>query len=237
MANILALDSSTDACSVALEFNGERFETFRVIPRQHTQQMLPMVEALMSRAQADFSQLDAVAFGRGPGSFAGIRIATGCAQGIAYACGCDVLPVSTLESMALQVAEKTAFKHPWVAVSLDARMNEVYVAAYEVNNGLTVALSHERVCAPEDVILPKQDKSAQVIDKFVAAGAGWSYLSNMAEGVQRQIELMDEDYYPSAGAMLTLAQRDWDAGLAVAAHEAMPVYLRDDVAWKKKDQQ
>jgi len=76
-----------------------------------------------------------------------------------------------------------------------------------------------------------------LIDTLMVACKEIAIQLREGEGVQRQIELMDEDYYPSAGAMLTLAQRDWDAGLAVAAHEAMPVYLRDDVAWKKKDQQ
>ena len=230
MANILALDSSTDACSVALSFNGKRFETFKVIPRQHTQQMLPMVEALMAEAGANFDELDAVAFGRGPGSFAGIRIATGCAQGIAYAVGCDVLPVSTLASIALQIEANDG---DYVAASLDARMNEVYVASYRMEAGLPVALDNERVCAPADVTLAECGDDQQ----FLVAGAGWAYLDDMPAAVQTQVKKVEGDYYPAAAAMLTLALNDWDAGLAVAAHEAAPVYLRDEVAWKKKDQQ
>ena len=94
MSNILALDTSTDACSVALSCNGEIKEDFRIIPRQHTQQLLPMIEAILADAGIAISALDAIAFGRGPGSFAGIRIATGVAQGLAYGADLPVLPIS-----------------------------------------------------------------------------------------------------------------------------------------------
>ena len=145
MATLLALDTSTDACSVALQHKGEVLEDFRVIPRQHTKQLLPMVEEILAQAGISPAQLDAIAFGRGPGSFAGLRIATGVAQGLAFATERPVLPISTLEAMALLMMQQGQSR---VAASLDARMNEVYWACYEQREGLPVALAPERVCPP-----------------------------------------------------------------------------------------
>jgi tRNA threonylcarbamoyladenosine biosynthesis protein TsaB len=228
MPKILALDTSTDACSVALNIEGEVREDFRVIPRQHTQQLLPMIETMMADAGLKISQLDAIAFGRGPGSFAGIRIATGVTQGLAYAADIPVLPISTLEALALGAHKKTQAIH--VVAALDARMNEIYVAAYDFDaaGNLTVVLD-EQVCAPADLALDEQSR--------LAIGSGWRYVDDMSDAVQNSISVADELYYPSAGDMLKLAENALLEGKAVNAAEALPVYLRDEVAWKKKDQQ
>lgn len=230
MPKILALDTSTDACSVALYNEGEITEDFRVIPRQHTQQLLPMTEALLAEAGLKVTELDAIAFGRGPGSFAGIRIATGVAQGLAYAANLPVLPISTLKAMALAaVQEGLPSGKQHVVSALDARMNEIYVAAYEVNNGSLTAVLDETVCAPQALSLPDH--------QYFAIGSGFTYFNDMPESVQRCLSVTDNAVYPSAATMLHLALDDWDNGLAVSPEQALPVYLRDDVAWKKKDQQ
>ncbi|MGH1461340.1 MAG: tRNA (adenosine(37)-N6)-threonylcarbamoyltransferase complex dimerization subunit type 1 TsaB [Neptuniibacter sp.] len=227
MPNILALDTSTDACSVALSLNGKVTEDYRIIPRQHTQQLLPMVQDILSSAGMHVSDLDALAFGRGPGSFAGIRIATGVTQGLAYAADLPVLPISTLEALAL-----AAHRHEqatFVAAALDARMDEIYVAVYDLQSGYPEIVQPEKVCAPDAFELE--------LENCFGVGSGWRYLSDMTDTVRSSLQLSAESYYPSALDMLKLAERDFLHGKAVVAEQALPVYLRDEVAWKKKDQQ
>lgn len=226
MTKILALDTSTDACSVALSINGDIQEDFRIIPRQHTQELLPMVEALLAENGLKVKELDAIAFGRGPGSFAGIRIATGVTQGLAYAADLPVIPVSTLEALALAAAEKEGART--VVSALDARMDEIYVASYRFDEGSPICILDEQVCAPSELALQDGD--------YLAVGTGWRYLESMSDVTQSQVTLSSATYYPSAGSMLKLALPEWQ-DKAVTASEALPVYLRDEVAWKKKDQQ
>ncbi|MFW1677989.1 tRNA (adenosine(37)-N6)-threonylcarbamoyltransferase complex dimerization subunit type 1 TsaB [Pontibacter sp. JAM-7] len=228
MAKILALDTSTDACSVALSLDGEVIHDFRIIPRQHTQQLLPMVESLLAQAELSVKQLDAIAFGRGPGSFAGIRIATGVTQGLAYAANLPVIPISTLRALALSAWQQEQVLH--VVAALDARMDEIYVAAYQIEQGLPVELLPEQVCAPGDLVLPEMQAP-------LAVGSGWAYLGSMSAQVQALVTCSAKTYYPDAAAILTLAQADWAQGNTVTAENALPVYLRDQVAWKKVDQQ
>ncbi|MDF2182234.1 tRNA (adenosine(37)-N6)-threonylcarbamoyltransferase complex dimerization subunit type 1 TsaB [Neptuniibacter sp. CAU 1671] len=228
MAKILALDTSTDACSVALHLDGEVMQDFRVIPRQHTQQLLPMVEAMLAEAGLSVQQLDAIAFGRGPGSFAGIRIATGVTQGLAFAADLPVLPVSTLASLALSAWLEEGADN--VVAALDARMDEIYVAAYRIDQGLPVEVMPEKVCPPSLLTLPEMRSP-------LAVGSGWCYLNSMSSEVQQQVRVSTRTYYPNAAVMLTLALSDWAQSKAVTAEQALPVYLRDEVAWKKLDQQ
>ncbi|WP_415890527.1 tRNA (adenosine(37)-N6)-threonylcarbamoyltransferase complex dimerization subunit type 1 TsaB [Neptuniibacter sp. SY11_33] len=227
MSKILALDTSTDACSVALSLNGEIQEDFRIIPRQHTQQLLPMVQEMLASAELAVTDLDAIAFGRGPGSFAGIRIATGVTQGLAYAADLPVLPVSTLAALALAASDREQVSS--VVAALDARMNEIYVASYQIESGELTTLLDEKVCAPAELSLSE--------GSYFAVGSGWRYLEDMSPDTQSAISVSEELYYPSAAYMLKLAEQDWTQGKAVAADKALPVYLRDEVAWKKKDQQ
>ncbi|MEH6579790.1 MAG: tRNA (adenosine(37)-N6)-threonylcarbamoyltransferase complex dimerization subunit type 1 TsaB [Amphritea sp.] len=228
MAKILALDTSTDACSVALYIDGAVSEDFRIIPRQHTKQLLPMVDAMLADAGLTVSQLDAIAFGRGPGSFAGIRIATGVAQGLAFAAELPVVPVSTLAAIAFKAAQEHQASR--IISTLDARMNELYCCAYEIQDGLPVAVGPEVVCPPANVILPDSGD-------WLGVGKGFVYLADMPAEVQRVIKEPVMDVYPSAAAMLALAVDDFAKGKTVAPDDALPVYLRDEVAWKKKDQQ
>ena len=227
MPKILALDTSTDACSVALHYDGEIIEDFRIIPRQHTQQLLPMVESILSEAGISVNGLDAIAFGRGPGSFAGIRIATGATQGLAYAAELPVLPISTLKAMALSAVKKEAA--PSIVSALDARMNEIYVAAYQFEQGELTPVLDETVCAPSELVLPE--------GRFLAVGSGFGYWDDMSEVIRNGVTLSHDKYYPSAAMMLELAITDWQHNKAVSPEDALPVYLRDEVAWKKKDQQ
>lgn len=229
MPKILALDTSTDACSVALDINGNVTQDFRIIPRQHTKQLLPMVQDMLREHDLTVADLDAIAVGRGPGSFAGIRIATGAAQGLAFAAELPMLPTSTLAAMALKIHRDTGAE--FIVTALDARMDEIYCCAYQIQNGLPVALMPETVCAPQQLQLP------DAADSWTVGGSGWVYLEAMAAEVQQAVNQLEEMVYPAAAEIVTLALEDWNAGKAVAPEEALPVYLRDEVAWKKKDQQ
>src|SRR3989338_484571 len=141
MTVILALDTSTEACSCALQVRGEIIEDYAVIPRQHAQNILPMIQQLLHKAGLTFAQLDAIAFGRGPGSFTGLRIAAGVAQGLALASDLPVLPVSTLAALALQGHADTGDSA--LLACLDARIDEVYWAWYSIENGLPVLQGEE----------------------------------------------------------------------------------------------
>jgi tRNA threonylcarbamoyladenosine biosynthesis protein TsaB len=241
MPKILALDTSTDACSVALHVAGDIREDFRVIPRQHTKQLLPMIQAMLDDAGLKVKDLDAIAFGRGPGSFAGIRIATGVAQGLAFSAELNLLPISTLAAIALAHHLKTGDQQ--VIAALDARMDEVYWAAYRFESGLPVLIGEERVDAPANVCLPDASEWAGV-------GSGWRYLSGMSDQVKQLLTTLEGDSqdadaksdtenttYPTAANIARLAIQDFQAGKSVSPELALPVYLRDNVAWKKKDQQ
>ncbi len=227
MSRILALDTSTDACSVALSLDGDLHQEFVIEPRRHTHLLLPMVERLLAEAGVGLSQLDAIAFGRGPGSFAGIRIATGAAQGLALAAELPLLPVSTLQAMAVSARDRAQGRN--VITALDARMDEVYWAAFELVDGLPRALCQEQVAAPAAVTLP-------LAGSWLALGSGWRYAQQMEAGLVAQLDAMELDCYPTAAAMLILAQQQLERGEGVLPEQALPVYLRDGT-WKKRDEQ
>ena len=230
MAKILALDTSTDACSVALEIDGSRSELFKVIPRRHTHELLPMVEEILGEAGLSVSQLDAIAFGRGPGSFAGIRIATGVAQGLAYAADLPVVPVSSLAALAQGYYRETQDCESLIITAFDARMNEVYWGGYKIIEGRAVLEIAEVVSAPSQLIIGKG------ID-CVAVGSGFNYHEQMPSEVVAGFSQLDTQVYPHALDIVNIASGQYALGHTVQAEDAQPVYLRNQVTWKKKDQQ
>lgn len=230
MANILALDTSTDACSVALQVGEQRTEIFKVIPRRHTHELLPMVKEILAQAQLSVKQLDAVAFGRGPGSFAGIRIATGVTQGLAFAEDLAVIPVSTLATLAQGYYREHGDNTHQIIAALDARMSEVYWGNYCIHQGLAKLVTEEAVCAPSEVIV-----NGDV--KYIAIGSGFNYQAQMSDDVNNLITSSYADLQPHSLDMLAIANQQFIDGNTVSAEQAHPVYLRNQVAWKKKDQQ
>lgn len=163
--NILSIDTTADLCSIALEAGGEQFVFHESRPREHAKILLSEVTNLFSTAKIQYSDLDLVVFGRGPGSFTGVRIAASVAQGIALAAGCSVFPVSTLQSVAYTAAKKGA-KFVWVA--LDARMSEWYFARYQLNgNSLVPELIDSEQVLPPAKIIESPDTQT------VFAGNGW----------------------------------------------------------------
>ena len=217
---ILALDTATEACSAALLCGGSVYERHDIAPRRHAELVLPMVDGVLAEAGVGLADLDAIAFGRGPGAFTGVRIAAGVTQGLALGAGLPVIPVSSLAALAQPALGKAAVVLP----AIDARMGEVYWAAYESGqDGLVTALTGEQVASPDAVQVPSTGQ-------IFGVGSGWgAYRERLERILDGRISGVDPDRFPLAKDMLPLAVREYKAGRCVSAEQALPVYLRDNV--------
>jgi len=223
--NLLAFDTATEACSAALTTPEGVFARWAEAPRQHGDLVLAMVDEVLAEAGLERGQLDTLAFGRGPGAFTGVRIATGLVQGMAAALECPVVPVSTLATLAQGAYRRTGCSG--VLAAIDARMGEVYWGAYTLAaDGVVAAHGEECVVAPEAVPLPGPGP-------WACAGTGWiRYPDTLAARVGAGTD--SGHTLPDARDMLTIATRDGHAGRTVSAAEALPVYLRDQVTGRPK---
>lgn len=220
---LLALDTSTEACSVALNLDGELIERFELTPRRHSRDLLPMVEAILAQAGLSLKQLDALAFGRGPGAFTGLRVATAMVQGLAFAVDLPVVPVSTLAALAQQGLR--VHRASKVLSAIDARMDEIYWGAFSESDGLMVPVAAEIVTVPEHVVVPVME------GYWFGMGTGWTFRNRLsANVVDCQVEA-----WPHALDIALLAAADFRQGKGLPAEQAMPVYLRDKVALKKSE--
>lgn len=221
---LLAIETATEACSASLLIDGDIVNRYEVAPRRHTQLILPMCEALIAEAGIVLSQLDAVAFGCGPGSFTGVRIAAGVVQGIAFAWDLPVLPVSTLATLAQEIIEVE--KKPKVLAAIDARMNEIYWGYYRRDSqGLASLDGTEGVGKPAE--LPLRSGS------WFGAGSGWQVYSDVFDQkLGKALVGNDETLLPKAQFVVSLASAMYERGEAITAEGALPVYLRDDIVKK-----
>ncbi len=222
---ILAIETSTEACSVALLIGTDVFERFEIAPRQHARLLLPFAEALLAEVQLQPAELDAIAFGRGPGSFTGLRIAAGMAQGMAFGADLPVVPVSTLAVLAQGAMRESGV--PRVLAALDARMQEVYWGAWQKQaDGRLELQGLEQVCAAGDVQLPAGED-------WYGAGSGWLAYGDI---LQQRSGLPDErilaQQMPHAADVARLAVPVFESGAALPPEQAAPVYLRNNVANK-----
>ena len=219
---ILALDTATEACSVALSVDGRIEERFETAGRSHTERMMPMVQELMAGAGLSFSRLDGIACGIGPGSFAGVRIGVGFVKGLSLALDRPVVGVSSLPAMALRAIRGGATQ---VAAAIDARMNEVYWGVYTASpEGLPQPLREEAVCAPTEV-------AAVPAGDWVAVGTGWgSYGEALRAAAGVEPRQVVADALPHAEDILRLALPAFAAGQAISGDLLLPVYLRNKVA-------
>ncbi len=217
--NLLALDTSTEACSVALKrSDGEVFRRFEIAPRQHNRLLPQMLDAVITGADLARSEIDYCAVTNGPGAFTGIRIAAAQAQGIGVALAIPLVPLSTLAVLAQTRFDRAPGDR--VLVALDARMDELYWAVYRRDQaGLAVACDAERLTGVEAVDIPAG----------VDCGAGHGWLEALCSAADFAV---DFDLLPDAGSMLRLAQRQIDAGAVVAAQDIEMNYLRNRVAEK-----
>lgn len=222
MPTLLALDTATEACSVALLHEGRVLSHYEVIPRLHAQKLLPMIQHILAQAGIVPAALDAIAFGRGPGAFTGVRIAIGVVQGLAFALDRPVLGVSDLAALAQGAWRRHGEAR--VAAAIDARMDEVYWGCYQEQDGEMRLVGTEAVLPPHAVRL-----SADNLEGWYGTGTGWGYADRLAV----QPRHFDAQALPHAEDVVQLAAYAWARGEAVAADQAQPVYLRDNVATPK----
>jgi len=227
---LLAIDTATEACSAALYIDGEITECYQVAPRQHADIILPMCNQLLEQADVKLNDIDCLAFGRGPGAFTGVRIAAGVIQGLAFATDLPVVPVSTLAAMAQ--GQWHMHGHHKILTAIDARINEVYWSAFECNDEAVTPVIDEQVCAANDVNLPTGSD-------WIAVGSGWETYANDLQArtaaiLKEPLKNMQTSSFPRAQDIITLAVRAFKNNEAVPAEQALPVYLRDNVAHKKK---
>lgn len=225
---ILAIETATEACSAALLIDNEVIDRFQVAPREHGNLILSMVDELLQEADMNLQQLDALAFGRGPGSFTGVRMATGVVQGLAFGVDLPVAPVSTLAALAQQAAPQSEGQTIYAA--LDARMGEVYWCEYLNVNGVLQTVSDEVVIAPTGV-------RVEVGKQAIGIGHGWdTYEQELSEVVQAKSLTLQAARLPRAKEVAQLAIPMIANNQTVSAEHALPVYLRDNVAKKKAQQ-
>jgi tRNA threonylcarbamoyladenosine biosynthesis protein TsaB len=218
--NILALETSTEACSVAIWQDGAVLERLEH-GRQHSERILAMVQEVLDEAGTALARMDALAFGRGPGSFTGLRIGAGVAQGLAFGANIPVVPVSSLAALAQGLSAAQ------VLAVIDARMGQVYWGMCRRDaDGFMRPVSPERVSAPAEVMLPDNDD-------WIGAGSGWDVYSEiLLPRLRGSVSAWEPQRSPQARHVAELGAAGLRAGEAVSAELALPVYVRDDVAKK-----
>lgn len=230
---LLALDTATEACSVALLRGCEKTHLAQFAQREHTKHILPMVDEILAQAGITLHQVDALVFGRGPGSFTGVRIGAGIAQGLAFGAELPVIPVSNLAAMAQ--AAYVQYQAENVLTAIDARMNEVYFAQWQAQKVRSdfgefldwQPMIAEQVCSPSNVI---EQVAQQHHENAVLVGTGWAAYPELNEA---NLGKVTEITLPSALYMLDLALPKWFAGETISPLEIEPIYLRNEVTWKK----
>lgn len=227
MSKLLSLESSAETCSVAVNIDGEVFFKVHSQPRQHAQVFLPMVDEVLAESGLSLNQLDGIGFSRGPGSFTGIRICFGIVQGLALGVDLPVVPVSTLQALAI-AAERSGFAigGDRVAAAFDARMHEVYFAEYALSGSLPELISREQVVP----VKCSQEWLPEMATGVVAVGSGWG----LSELEPHKPGRCHPELNISAEDISVLAAKLYQAGRIFPIDEVAPVYLRDEVTWKKR---
>ena len=230
MNKLLAIETSSEACSVALAVGDEVLSRDFVEPRRHAELLLPTVQELMAEGEMTLADLDAIAFGRGPGSFTSLRIGIGVVQGLAWGAELGVVPVSSLAALAQGAASSQDLQAGIsIVAAMDARMGEVFAARFEVgNDGLVKLVGEEQVCPPGELMWP-------VDAPRVAVGNGFSRYEELEERTDR-FEAVYTDLWPSAASLVTLARAWLENNAPLPAHQAQPLYVRDNVARKSSNQ-
>jgi tRNA threonylcarbamoyladenosine biosynthesis protein TsaB len=236
--NLLAFETSTEALSVAVSIDGQVRERFELAPRRHAELALPWAEQLLAQAGIARSQLDVIAVGRGPGAFTGVRLAIALAQGIALALDRPVVPVSTLAALAMRAsmlplppAGEGGSEGQRVLAAIDARMGEVYAAAFALRPDGIHSLDDEGVMAPDQVALPDDGSG------WIGMGTGFAAADGvLAQRLASRFSAIDATALPHAADVARLAAQAFARGEAVAAELVEPAYLRNNVALTIEEQ-
>ena len=218
---ILLLDAATEALSAAISTDLDN-AFFEVCPQQHSQKMLPLIDTQLKKANLKLQSLDAIAFGRGPGSFTGVRVGVSVTQGLAYAANLPVIGISNLQIMAQQALEQTDADN--VITTIDARMGEIYYAEFtRGDDNIALVTGTEKVIKPEEITLPT--------DSAVVVGTGCQTYREFFN--KANLTILDEITLPNARYMTEIAYKELALGNFTTAEKAQPVYVRDTVTWKK----
>ena len=222
---ILAFDTSTEYCSVALWQDGVVVERCELAGQKHSEMLVAMLDALLHEAELKLAQLDGIAFGMGPGSFTGVRIACGVTQGLALGANLPVVGVCTLEALA------EASGRPRVIAALDARMGEIYHAVYEKHHDAWTTVSEPCLCKPENA-------PPVVGGDWFGVGSGFAAYGAVLEArYAGNLQGSDGAAVPQAAAIAALGAMQFSLGRGVDAAEALPLYLRDKVALKTSERE
>jgi len=218
---ILALDTATESCSVAVLNNDVVISDYVVSPRMHANLILPMISKLLAKANIKLKDLNYIAFGRGPGAFTGVRIAASVTQGLAFGINCKVVGISNLQALAQRAYQK--YQAQQVLSCIDARMNEVYVGKFILNSNQEMQLQGvEQVMPPGQVTLKDNN--------WCGAGSGFASYAEQLPNCARKLA----DLLPHAEDILHLARFALKRGEEVSMFDALPVYLRNNVATPKQ---
>lgn len=216
------METATEACSVALSVDGELLERFEIAPRRHAELILPWIDAMLAEAGIAKRQLDAIAVGRGPGAFTGVRLAVAVTQGIALGLDLPVLPVSSLAALSMRA---NAAPDSQVLAAIDARMGEVYIGAFRYgSDGLPTSLGAECLCAPDAPPTLQAGDWRGVGSGFDAADGA------LRAALSSRLTECDALQFPHAGDVARIALAAYARGEAIAADSLQPAYLRDKVA-------
>ena len=217
---ILAIDTTTEACSAALHVDGETIEKYEVAPRKHAELILPMIDSLLAESEQSLTGLDALAFARGPGAFTGVRLCTSVAQGLAYSADLPVIPVSTLAALAQGVDSEDDI----IVSMIDARMGEIYWGTFKKNkHNIVASVSDEEVCKPEDF-------EFDTTMTCIPVGSGWQrYQDLFSSSLNTKSEKSKTDSLPRAIDVLEISLSKHRGTTYRNAKEALPKYIRNKV--------
>lgn len=239
MTGILAVETATEACSLAYSIRGESrdkvVQRHEIAPRRHNQLLFQMMQELVPTGAISDLGIDYVAYGCGPGSFTGLRIAASFAQGLAYSCGLPAVPVSTLAILAQSALhEGIVSPSDTVLATLDARINEVYAAVFVYREGIAVMCEGPWVGAPAELSaqLPARDD-----EPLALLGSGCRYLEQFPSSLRDNASVIQRDVWPRAADMFPLVRGALAQGNAQQAHEILPVYVQEEISWKKLHEQ
>ena len=222
---VLALDTTTEYCSVALWQDGLVAGRCDLVGQKHSEVLMAMLDDVLRGAGFRVQDMDGIGFGMGPGSFTGVRIACGVTQGLAFGADLPVVGICTLEALA------EASGKPRVIAALDARMGEIYHAAYQKQDGVWITVSEPCLCKPEEA--PPVSG-----DGWFGAGSGFAMYGEALGGrYAGQLTDMDGSVVPQAAAIAVLASGQFARGHGVDAAQALPLYLRDKVALKTSERE
>jgi len=227
MARLLALETSSERCSVALWWDGQLSERQVDLPREHNRQLLGLIESLMAEQGARFGDLDAIAFGAGPGSFTGLRIACGVAQGLAFGADIGVLPVSSLAALAHAAALR--YRQSTILTAVDARMGELYWCGYQLQDQQPKPLLAEWLGPAQQAPLP----AGIDLTAAVGVGNGWSQAQVLVEALGAMPAQLDAGLLPHASDVIALALPALARGEILPPEAAQPSYLREQISWRK----